>query len=268
MDLVSTCHFVCLSVRTFISLFEKLIRLLDIVLIRLFLLFCLNPLHFYLSFNSKINVTLHTTNYDNILYRIKLILSILEAKASDTPPGCDITIKDLAHHECVMAAFPIHEFDELKKLTLKWLTLFTPPWDQPIGTPNRTYSCHYIVSLYNLIYSCHYILSLYNSIFISDLHLYQNNREIKFVGRVIFFKSYDPIFSILAPPFNRVDCTYVIPTCTLNRVHLVSNNLILLIHRSGQGLLWGTYWNLFLVLTALRHSFDASGFPWTDYIYW
>ena len=50
------------------------------------------------------------------------------------PPGCDITIKDLAHHECVMAAFPIHEFDELKKLTLKWLTLFAWPWKQPIGT--------------------------------------------------------------------------------------------------------------------------------------
>lgn len=63
-----------------------------------------------------------------------MILSILEARASDTPPGCDITIKDLAHHECVMAAFPIHEFEELKKLTLKWLTLFSPPWKQPIGT--------------------------------------------------------------------------------------------------------------------------------------
>jgi hypothetical protein len=42
-------------------------------------------------------------------HRIKLILSILEARVSNTPPGCDITIKDLAHHDCVLAAFPIHE---------------------------------------------------------------------------------------------------------------------------------------------------------------
>ena len=231
-------------------------------------MFCLNPLHFYFSSNTKRNVTLHITNYDYILYRIKLILSILEAKASDTPPGCDITIKDLAHHECVMAAFPIHEFDELKKLTLKWLTLFTPPWDQPIGTPNRTYRRHYILSLHESIYSRHYILSMYNSIFISDLRLYQNNREIKFVGRVIFFKSYILILNILAPPFNRIVCAYVIYTRTLRRFHLITNNLILLMLRFSQGLLWGTYWNLFLVLTALRYSVNASSIPWTDYIYW
>jgi hypothetical protein len=88
----------------------------------------------------------HTHTHTN---RIKLILSILEARASDTPPGCDITIKDLAHHECVMAAFPIHEFEELKKLTLKWLTLFSPPWKQPIGTYALYVRavCTYILSL-------------------------------------------------------------------------------------------------------------------------
>jgi hypothetical protein len=64
--------------------------------------------------------------------RIKLILSIIEATASDKPPGCDITLQDLQHHKCVLASFPIHEFDELKKLTLVWLTLWAWPWSQPI----------------------------------------------------------------------------------------------------------------------------------------
>ena len=64
--------------------------------------------------------------------RIKLILSIIEATPNDQPPGCDITLQDLQHHKCVLASFPIHEYDELKKLTLAWLTLWSWPWNQPI----------------------------------------------------------------------------------------------------------------------------------------
>jgi hypothetical protein len=41
-------------------------------------------------------------------------------------------LQDLQHHKCVLASFPIHEFDELKKLTLVWLTLWAWPWSQPI----------------------------------------------------------------------------------------------------------------------------------------
>ena len=61
-----------------------------------------------------------------------MILSILEASSYENPPGCEITIQDLTHRECVLAAFPIHEFVELRRLTLNWLTLWAFPWKQPI----------------------------------------------------------------------------------------------------------------------------------------
>jgi hypothetical protein len=56
-----------------------------------------------------------------------------------------------------MAAFPIHEFDELKKLTLKWLTVGSYPWNQPIDEVKDYYGER--IGIY-FLYLQHYVTLL------------------------------------------------------------------------------------------------------------
>ena len=65
-------------------------------------------------------------------HRIKLIISILETKASDSPPGGGLNVSDLLSKKVVLAGFPIHDFEELNALQNRWLSLCAPPWTQPI----------------------------------------------------------------------------------------------------------------------------------------
>ena len=41
--------------------------------------------------------------------RIKLILSIVEAPISETPPGCGLSINQLSRGKTILAAFAIHD---------------------------------------------------------------------------------------------------------------------------------------------------------------
>ncbi len=67
------------------------------------------------------------------LDRIKLLLSIMEAHPSLQPHGAGLNIGRLVAKKAVLAAFPLHNFDELNQLQLRWLNLLAPPWKQPIG---------------------------------------------------------------------------------------------------------------------------------------
>jgi hypothetical protein len=58
----------------------------------------------------------------------------MQSKINETPPGAELNILSLVDSKTIIAAFPIHDFEELKTLQLKWLNLFAPPWQQPIGT--------------------------------------------------------------------------------------------------------------------------------------
>ena len=64
--------------------------------------------------------------------RIKLLLTIFEAKSHENPPGCSLNIRQMLLQKAVLAAFPLHDHDELKYLQKKWLVLFQYPWKQPI----------------------------------------------------------------------------------------------------------------------------------------
>ena len=65
--------------------------------------------------------------------RIKLIISILESKITDSPPGCGLSVNDLLHKEAVLAAFPLHDYTILKDIQKKWLKLHARPSSQPIS---------------------------------------------------------------------------------------------------------------------------------------
>ncbi len=61
------------------------------------------------------------------------MISIMQSKINESPPGAELNILSLVDSKIFLAAFPIHDFEELKTLQLKWLNLFAPPWQQPIG---------------------------------------------------------------------------------------------------------------------------------------
>jgi len=67
--------------------------------------------------------------------RIKLILSILQASPTETPPGGGMNITEMsvvAKGPVVKGQFPIQNFEELNRLQVKWLTMWDYPWNQPI----------------------------------------------------------------------------------------------------------------------------------------
>lgn len=61
----------------------------------------------------------------------------MQSKINESPPGAELNILSLVDSKIILAAFPIHDFEELKTLQLKWLSLFAPPWQQPIGNTLR-----------------------------------------------------------------------------------------------------------------------------------
>ncbi len=64
-------------------------------------------------------------------FRIKLILSIIEAKRYDG--GCGLHLQELLVRGALLAAFPIHDFFELESVERQWLVLYAWPWTQPLG---------------------------------------------------------------------------------------------------------------------------------------
>lgn len=64
--------------------------------------------------------------------RIKLIISILQSKQSDSPPGCGMNLREMVVKKAVLGQFPLHDYDELKVLQMKWLKLYAYPWSQPV----------------------------------------------------------------------------------------------------------------------------------------
>ena len=44
-----------------------------------------------------------------------------------------LQLADMLEKDVLLAAFPLHDFDELKALQRKWLKLWSYPWHQPVG---------------------------------------------------------------------------------------------------------------------------------------
>lgn len=53
-------------------------------------------------------------------------------KANVMDGGCALNLKDLEAKECIVAAFPLHNFTELKALKEKWFSWKFAPWGQPV----------------------------------------------------------------------------------------------------------------------------------------
>eukprot|EP01038_Epipyxis_sp_PR26KG_P012812 gene12812-17175_t len=64
--------------------------------------------------------------------RIKLIISIIEAKTNVTPPGAGLNIRELVVNKVLLAAFPLQDYDQLDQLQKRWLKIHAPPWKQPV----------------------------------------------------------------------------------------------------------------------------------------
>ena len=67
--------------------------------------------------------------------RIKLMLSIMQASPTDTPPGAGMNITEMSaipKGPVVKGQFPIQNFEELNRLQVRWLTMWDWPWNQPV----------------------------------------------------------------------------------------------------------------------------------------
>lgn len=62
--------------------------------------------------------------------RIKMLVSIMSADLSANPPGAGLSLTELKVHNVILAAFPIHNYDDLEELQKEWLGLTN--WRQPL----------------------------------------------------------------------------------------------------------------------------------------
>jgi hypothetical protein len=64
--------------------------------------------------------------------RIKLIISILQNKITDDPPGAGLNIGEMAAKRVTCGQFPIQNYEDLVRLQKRWLVLWSWPWNQPL----------------------------------------------------------------------------------------------------------------------------------------
>lgn len=64
--------------------------------------------------------------------RIKLIISILQNKITDDPPGAGLNIGEMAAKKVTCGQFPIANYEDIVRLQRKWLLLWAWPWNQPL----------------------------------------------------------------------------------------------------------------------------------------
>lgn len=71
--------------------------------------------------------------------RINLLISIMQAKTGEQQ-GAGLNINKMVARTAVLAAFPLHDYDMLKRVQQNWLNLCGAPWTQPLGKTTPFYS--------------------------------------------------------------------------------------------------------------------------------
>ena len=101
----------------------------------------LSPYEFiYGNFINKMEISTLYKQYDigdkkypfKQVDRIKLIISIMQNKITDDPPGAGLNLGEMAAKSVTCGQFPIQNFDDLVSLQKKWLVLAAWPWNQPL----------------------------------------------------------------------------------------------------------------------------------------
>ena len=89
------------------------------------IILCYLKKYFYISLQTYIciySILLYFISiYDIIVYyllhyiilyhRIKLLVSCIEARTNETPPGCGLSINELNREKSILAAFAIHDLE-------------------------------------------------------------------------------------------------------------------------------------------------------------
>jgi anoctamin-10/anoctamin-7 len=85
--------------------------------------------------------------------RINLLLSIMQAKRGSSK-GAGLNIIKMLDQKVVLAAFPMHDYEQLKKLQVKWLNLTGLPGSMPIEAIREYFGER--IGLY-FVYLQHYV---------------------------------------------------------------------------------------------------------------
>ena len=94
--------------------------------------------------------------------RISLMMSIFESKSKEEPFGCHLNIAKMRTNKCFISSFPLHDFDELKKLQEKWLVSRQMPNAQPFDDIRNYYGEK--IALYFLFIGHYCYMLMYPSI--------------------------------------------------------------------------------------------------------
>ena len=66
--------------------------------------------------------------------RIRLILSILEGKVNDNPPGCGLDLQSFEINKVLLSHFPLHNYESLKKIENSMLKMLVS-WNSEVELP-------------------------------------------------------------------------------------------------------------------------------------
>lgn len=87
--------------------------------------------HMYGKFDAKLESLYYKSPPFRGCDRIKLIMSIFGTQVNDN--GAGLQLETLLSRKLVLAAFPLHDFSELRQLERKWLVYWQWPWKQPVN---------------------------------------------------------------------------------------------------------------------------------------
>ena len=103
--------------------------------------------------------------------RIKLIISIMQNKVTDDPPGAGLNLGEMAAKSVTCGQFPIQNFDDLVALQKRWLVLWAWPWEQPLESIREYFGER--IGFY-FLYLQHYTSSLLPMAFLGLLTILYN----------------------------------------------------------------------------------------------
>lgn len=103
--------------------------------------------------------------------RIKLIISIMQNKVTDDPPGAGLNLGEMAAKSVTCGQFPIQNFDDLVALQKRWLVLWAWPGDQPLEEIRQYFGER--IGFY-FLYLQHYTSSLLPMAFLGLLTIVYN----------------------------------------------------------------------------------------------
>jgi len=150
--------------------------------------------HLYTKYPAKLNRVHPFREVD----RIRLLLSILEGKIHENPPGCGLDLQSLEINKVVLAHFPLHNYEELVNIEKEMLKVVVN-WNDGIQIPLNRIKDYFgerigLYFVYLQFYTQQLMLpALIGTVVFIVSVIYQSNEGIMNP----YFAAYSPVWSMI-----------------------------------------------------------------------